>query len=100
MYCKLQALEKNVREFGMRRHIYRADIPMQKMFRMSKAIALLPPNRAAEGFEVIKHQSTLSPNREIVDRFVYYFQTQWMERKLSSFIAVTLSSLKSWKTFN
>jgi len=50
---------------------------------MSKALALLPVNRIAEGFEVICNEGRLSPNIEIAERYLSYFQNQWMERELS-----------------
>jgi len=52
------------------------------MLRMSKALALLPADRIIEGFEVVVSEARRSPNIEIAERYISYFQNQWMEREL------------------
>jgi len=48
---------------------------------MSKGLALLPPEKIVEGFEVMVNQARLSPNTEIAERYITYFRNQWMERE-------------------
>jgi len=51
------------------------------MLRMSKAIALLPPNMVPEGWEIVKRKASQSPNQDVAGRYVRYFETQWIERE-------------------
>uniref|UniRef100_A0A2S2NAR0 Uncharacterized protein n=1 Tax=Schizaphis graminum TaxID=13262 RepID=A0A2S2NAR0_SCHGA len=76
----VQALEKNAKEFGIRRQQYRDDICLHTMFRMSKAIALLPPNMVPEGWEAVKRKANQSPNQDVASRYVRYFETHWIDR--------------------
>ncbi|XP_050435219.1 uncharacterized protein LOC126842335 [Adelges cooleyi] len=64
----------------MRQPIYISDVALQKMFKMSKALALLPIDSIAGGFCAIKSQGELSQNQDIVQRYLDYFKTQWIQR--------------------
>lgn len=52
------------------------------MFRMSKALVLLPAEKIGEGFEVVVQEARLSQNVEVAERYISYFRNQWMEREL------------------
>lgn len=65
----------------MRRREYRNDLALHNMFRMSKALALLPVEHIAEGFNLIKEESSHAENEQIARRYINYFENQWMNRK-------------------
>uniref|UniRef100_A0A2S2PHG1 Uncharacterized protein n=1 Tax=Schizaphis graminum TaxID=13262 RepID=A0A2S2PHG1_SCHGA len=71
-----QALEKNAKDWYAKRSVQ----CLHTMFRMSKALALLPANKVIEGFEELVRQSRLSLNVEVAERYILYFRNQWMER--------------------
>ncbi|CAI6362044.1 unnamed protein product [Macrosiphum euphorbiae] len=75
-----QALEKNAKDFGIRRQVYRTDNALHTMLRMSKALSLLPAEKIAEGFEVVVQEARHSQNVEVAERYISYFRNQWMER--------------------
>jgi len=59
-----------------------SDNALHTMFRMSKALALLPADKIIEGFEVVVSEARLSPNIEIAEKYILYFKNKWMEREL------------------
>jgi len=71
-----------MQDFGIRRQIYSTDNAQHTMLGMSKALAFLPAHRIIEGFEVVVNEVRLSPNIEVAERYISYFQNQWMEREL------------------
>lgn len=77
-------MEKNAKDIGIRRQRYHEDVYLHYMLRMSKVLALLPPNMVIDGFEEVKRQASLSPNQDVVVRYIRYFQAQWIEREFLS----------------
>lgn len=69
----------------MRRQEYQNDTYLKKMYNMSKALALLPIHHIDEGFNKIKEQSLRSPNTNIAQRYMNYYEHQWMQSKFYTY---------------
>lgn len=74
-YC--QAIRKNAKRFGLSK-----DIKFSKFVKETCALALLPQNYIASGFQYIRKQL---PNSFRWNRFTRYWRRQWLNANISVF---------------